>query len=153
MADFNVRIDDSVIKNLYRIGERADEIAQMILDDAGQLVADELEAEIRSKHNDTGDLAASIYLKVYKNTDGVWVAWAYPEGRARKKRSKGKVYARSKHNTMSSGRTLYNTDKLWWIEHGTSKQPARPFMDAMIKNIEGKVISRMQEVFEREVGV
>ena len=152
MASFNVEIDADLIKQLTRLGERTDEVAQLMLDDAGQILGDTLEAEIRSKHVDSGELADSIEVKSYKKEDGTWVVWAYPEGKSKKLRRKGKVYARSKSGTMTKGRALYNTDKLFWIEYGTSKQPARPFLGKMVKKIEGKIINNMQKIFNREVG-
>lgn len=152
MASFRVEIDADLIKQLTSLGERTDQIAQFMLDDAGQILADELEAEIRAKHVDSGELADSIEANVYKDKNGNWVVWAYPEGKTKKFRHKGKVYARSKKGTMSKGQALFNADKLFWIEYGTSKQPARPFMEKMVKRIEGKIIRNMQEIFEREVG-
>lgn len=153
MASFNVEIDADLIKQLTRLGERTDEIAQLMLDDAGQILGDTLEAEIRAKHVDgSGELADSIEVRSYKDENDNWVVWAYPEGRSKKLRRKGKVYARSKKGTMSKGRALYNTDKLFWVEYGNSKQPAQPFLGKMVKKIEGKIISNMQRIFNREVG-
>jgi HK97 gp10 family phage protein len=152
MAYFKAVIDTDFVKQLNHLGERSDKIAQLMLDDAGQILADALEAEIRSKHKDSGELADSIEVKTYKDKNDNWVAWAYPEGRSKRLMRKGKVYSRSKHGRKTSGKALYNTDKLFFIEYGTSKQPARPFIDSMVKNVTGKVISNMQEIFDREVG-
>lgn len=152
MASFEVNIDANFIKKLTQLGERTDIVSQMMLDDAGQILGDELEKEIRTKHKDTGELADSIDVHQWKNKDGTWEVWAYPEGVAKsKKMRKGKAYSRSKSGSKTSGKALRNTDKLWFIENGTSKQPARPFMNSMVNNVSGKIIKNMQEIFEREV--
>jgi HK97 gp10 family phage protein len=152
MAYFKAEIDVELINQLTRLGDRTDEIAELMLDDAGQILSDSLEAEIKSQHMDTGELADSITTRTYKDKNGNWVVWAYPEGKSKKLMSKGKVYARSKSGTMSKGQALFQSDKLFFLEYGTSKQPARPFIDRMVKRVEGKIISNMQKIFNREVG-
>lgn len=150
MAYFNVEFAENFTKQLSKLGENTESIVEEMLDEAAQIMQDELEKEIRSKHHATGELEESIDTKVYMND---WYAWAYPEGRSSKLMRKGKIYKRSKHGTKSSGRALYNTDKLWWIEHGRAGQPARPFMDRLTKNIEGTIAQKLQKIIDREVGL
>jgi HK97 gp10 family phage protein len=152
MASFEVEIDSEFIKEITRLGERSEVIARLMLDDAGQILGDSLEAELRSKHKDTGELADSIEVQEYQDKAGNWVVWAHPEGRSKKLMRQGKVYSRSKSGTKTSGKALYNADKLWWIEMGTSRQPAKPFMERMVRSVEGKIIANMQAIFDREVG-
>lgn len=152
MASFDVNIDAEFIKQVTRLGERSEVICRMMLDDAGQIMGDSLEAEIRLKHKDSGELADSIVVQEYQDKRGNWTAFAYPEGRAKKLMRQGKVYKRSKSGTKTSGKALYNADKLFWIEMGTSRQPAQPFIERMCRRIEGKIMANMQAIFDREVG-
>lgn len=152
MASFEVEIDSEFIKEITRLGERSETLARMMLDDAGQILADTLEAEIRTKHKDSGELADSIVVQEYQDKRGSWVAFAHPEGRSKKLMRQGKVYKRSKSGTKTGGKALYNADKLFWIEIGTSRQPAKPFIERMCRAIEGKIMANMQAIFDREVG-
>lgn len=152
MAHFHVDIDKKFIDQLNQLGERSETAIRLMLDDAGQSLGDALENEIRSKHTDTGELADSIEVSESKpGKDGVWRVWAYPAGSSSKKRTKGKVYSRSKSGTMSSGKKLYNSDKLFFLECGTSKQPARPLIDRVVNNVSAKIKQNMQRIFEREM--
>lgn len=152
MASFEVEIDAEFIKEMTRLGERSEVIARLMLDDAGQILGDALETEIRLKHKDTGELADSIEVQEYQDKAGNWCVWAHPEGRSKKLMRQGKVYKRSKSGTKTSGKALYNADKLFWIEMGTSRQPARPFIERMCRTVEGKILANMQAIFDREVG-
>lgn len=152
MASFEVEIDSEFIKEVTKLGERSEVIARMMLDDAGQILGDALEAEIRLKHTASGELVDSIVVQEYQDKAGNWTAFAHPEGRSKKLMRQGKVYKRSKRGTKTSGKALYNADKLFWIEMGTSRQPARPFIERMCRTIEGKIMTNMQAIFDREVG-
>jgi HK97 gp10 family phage protein len=152
MASFEVEIDSEFIKEITRLGDRSEVITRLMLDDAGQILADTLEAEIRLKHKASGELADSIVVQEYQDKRGNWVAFAHPEGRSKKLMRQGKVYKRSKSGTKTSGKALYNADKLFWIEMGTSRQPAQPFIERMCRAVEGKIMANMQAIFDREVG-
>jgi HK97 gp10 family phage protein len=152
VASFEVEIDSEFIKEITRLGDRSEVITRLMLDDAGQILADTLEAEIRLKHKASGELADSIVVQEYQDKRGNWVAFAHPEGRSKKLMRQGKVYKRSKSGTKTSGKALYNADKLFWIEMGTSRQPAQPFIERMCRAVEGKIMANMQAIFDREVG-
>lgn len=157
MASFRAEIDDSFVKKLTNLGARRENVIQMMLDDGGQIMADALEREIRAKHTKddhagAGELADSIELSSpYLTKRGIWMICAYPAGKSVRKMAKGKVYKRSKHGTMTSGKALYNSDKLFFLEYGNSKQTARPFLDRVTKSVEKKIMDNMQKIYDREV--
>lgn len=156
MAYFRAQIDDAFMQKLVNLGERREAVIQLMLDDGAQILQDVIEKEIRDKHtkNDhlgSGELADSIEtFEPYLSKNGIWIAGACPTGRSVRKLKKGKVYKRSKSGTVSSGRALYNSDKLWFIEKGTSKQTARPFIDRVCKNVEEKIVENMRKIYDRE---
>lgn len=152
MASFRVEVDSEFIKEITRLGERSESIARLMLDDGGQIMGDALESELRLKHRASGELADSIVVQEYQDKAGSWVVFAHPEGRSKKLMRQGKVYKRSKSGTKTGGKALYNADKLFWIEMGTSRQPAQPFIERMCRTVEGKIMANMQAIFDREVG-
>jgi hypothetical protein len=52
---------------------------------------------------------------------------------------------------MSAGTVLYNDDKLWWMEYGNSRQPARPVLEKAAKRSEDAVLNKMQEAYNEEM--
>jgi len=154
MAYFRVNVenDNAFISQLNNLGDRAGEIAQLMLDDSSQILADAIEKDIRKNHSDSGELADSIETSDAEvDKDGVWKVWAYPSGRSKKKMHVGKAYIHSKHGAISKGKALYNGDKLYFIEYGTSKQAARPFMQRVANDAANEIFENMQEIFNREV--
>ena len=85
--------------------------------------------------------------KAGKTRYGGYFAISRPTGYART----GWKYARTKKNAGTKER-LRNMEKLVYLEYGTSKQPATPVLTKAIKDSEPKVLRKMQEVFNREVG-
>ena len=152
MAYFSVDFPDDFISKLAKLGDKADKISMRMLDDSSQILGDALENEIRAKHKDSGELADSITTSDAKQgKDGVWSVYAYPAGKSKKLMKKGKVYARSKSGSVSSGEALYNSDKLFFIEYGTSKQEARPFIQRVTNDVREEITENMQKIYNEEV--
>jgi hypothetical protein len=111
-----------------------------------------LQKEIKNSHTKTGDLWKSIEVfEPIKTKSGYWIVGAYPSGRARGKLKKGVVYKRSKSGAISSGKALYNNDKLYFLEYGTSKQQATPVIAKANHNAESKVLEKLQESYNEAV--
>lgn len=114
--------------------EKADEIADEILFEGGNILKADMRSAISSAANRgyaTGDLAHSIIpTPPQKNGLGHFVA-VRPVG----KDSKG----------------VSNGAKLQFLEHGTSKQQKRSELGDVAKKAEGKIAARAQEIFDKRV--
>jgi HK97 gp10 family phage protein len=152
MAYFNVEFPDNLMKQITKMDN--DDVSRRILKESTPILAKSVQDVIRAEHSETGDLWRSIEaFEPYRTHDGVWISSACPTGRAKGQMKKGKVYARSKSGTMTKGQALYNNDKLWFLEYGTSKQPATPILTKATKNAQQAVIEKMQEVYNEAVKV
>jgi hypothetical protein len=150
MAYFNVEFPDDLLKQITRANDEG--LCRKILKDAIPILADSVKSVIRAEHNRSGDLWRSIEaFEPYKTKDGYWVASASPTGKAKGQMKKGKVFARSKSGTMTSGQALYNDDKLWFLEYGTSKQPATPVLTKATNNAYQDVVDKMQQTYNEAV--
>lgn len=161
MANFYFEGLDEFIKELEDLGKSAESIAFQAVDEGAKIMDRELKTEIRkrTKKYGTGTLANSIHHnKPKKNALGIFTA-----STARGKDTKKGKYAKTSHMAYSgkSGRyvghreaygtgAVRNQDKLFWLEYGNQRQPARPFMKKSVENAEPKVLKKMQEVFNRE---
>lgn len=153
MAYFNFEISPEFLKQIGRLAD-VDRIAPKMLEEAVPIVEEKLRNAIKTSHSRTGDLYKSIQsFKPRKTKSGAWIISAAPTGRANKLKRAGKVYKRSKSGRKTSGVALYNDDKLFYLEYGTSKQPATPVITKVVKDSEPAVLAKMQEVFNREVGI
>ena len=68
------------------------------------------------------------------------------------KASKGGYFA-SVRPTGTDKKGVRNMDKMVYLEYGTSKQDATPVLTKALKDSESAVYDKMQEVFNREVGL
>lgn len=162
MASFHFEGVDEFIKELEKLGRDVDDIAFKAVDEGAKIMDEELRAEIRKQTTKygTGTLAKSIHHnKPRKNALGIFTA-----STARGKDDKKGKYAKRSHASYTKGgkyvghRSSYgsgavrNQDKMFYLEFGNCRQPARPFMKKSVNNAEPKVLKKMQEVFDREVG-
>jgi len=142
-----------LLKQLNKL-ENADEICEKALTEAIPIVEKALVEAIKANHVDTGDLWKSIVTwRAHKTKSDNWIIAATPTGRAKNKRAKGKIYKRSKHQTRTRGRALYNGDKLFYLEYGTSNQNPSPILEKVINKTWDEVADKLQEVFNREAGL
>ena len=51
-----------------------------------------------------------------------------------------------------SVKKVRNSDKMWYLEHGTSRQAAHPFMTRTLNTAEPKVMQAMQEKLDAAIG-
>ena len=104
-----------------------------------------------------GTLEASIRSDGIKNVDGGKLTTIYPHGKDT--HSKGyysKVIGTSKRGhaitrRASAGGSVRNYDKLWYLEHGTARQAARPFMAQAVNSARPKVMKAMQHEIDAAV--
>ena len=131
--------------------ENTDEVCEKMLKEASPILVDSLASEIRKNHVKTGDLWKSIEAYSPRKTkDGYWVVTACPTGRAKGLMKSAKIYSRSQSGTMTSGQAIYNDDKLWFLEKGTSKQPPSPVLVKATNRATSAVLNKMQETYNKE---
>lgn len=161
MANFYFEGVDEFVRELESLGKSADDIAFKAVDEGAKIMDAELKEEIRkrTKKYGTGVLANSIHHnKPKKNALGIFTASTAKgrddrKGRYRKKshaaysKKTGKYVG---HRQSYGNGAVRNQDKLFWLEYGNHRQPARPFIKKSINNAEPKVLKKMQEVFDRE---
>lgn len=130
MGKFSFNIPDDFIKQLGKLSD-IDSIAPQMIDEAMPILAENLKSEL-AKHKRTGDMLDSVKkTKAGKTKNGGYFAVVRPTGKDRK--------------------GVRNMEKLAHAEYGTKKQPPTPILTKAIKDSEKAVLSKMQEVFEREI--
>lgn len=149
MPYFEVNIPNDIFKDLV---QASDETCKEMLTEAIPILAESLKEQLRL-HKNTGDLIDSIKIfEPYKFKDSeFWVISASPAGKAKGQRSAPKIFTRSKSGRKTSGRALWEDDKLWWLEYGNSKQRATPVLQKAVNNANARVVAKMVEVFNRRL--
>lgn len=131
---FNFDLDDSFMNELTKLGDssKMQDITSKMLSKGSEPVKKEWEKEM-SKHVVTHSLVDSIKTSKPKQTrnGGLGVA-VFPSG------------------TDSKG--VRNAEKAVYLENGTYKQAAQPFLQKIKDNTENDVINIMQKVFDEEIG-
>lgn len=151
MASFDVEIPDEFFNQINKL-QNSDDVCRKMLEESAPILEKSISDKIKATHVHTGDLYRSIKAgKPWHDSDGCWVVSVHPEGKARNLKKSAKAYKNSKHGRMTSGTSLYNADKLFFLEYGTSKQAPSPILQSATKNAAADVMEKMQEVFNREV--
>ena len=152
MAYFESNFSDDLIKQLYRL-ENTEDACRKVLSDSVPILKASLKSTIRSSHVDTGELADSIEaFEPRKTKSGNWIVSAAPTGKVKKLKKSAKTYSRSKHKSVSSGTALFNSDKLYYLEYGTSKQTPSPVIEKATRKAENEILEKMQQSFNEIVG-
>lgn len=152
MAYATMTFDDSLMNDLQNISN-TEEIIPKMLNEAGEITLRNYVKEIKSKHKVTGDLWKSIvkFKPIFNAKYGYWKISCCPTGKAKSLRQSGHVYKRSKSGTMTRGVSMYNSDKMFFLEFGTSNQSATPVLEKITRDSETQVIEKLQEVYNREI--
>ena len=128
--DFNISAD--FIKQLGKLAD-VERIAPKMIDEAIPILEANVKSEV-SKHVASGDLLKSIKItKANKTKKGGYFASVRPTGTDKK--------------------GVRNMEKMVYLEYGTKKQKPRPILIKALKDSESAVYDKMQEVFNREVGL
>lgn len=128
MAKFDVTGLEDLVNQISSID--ADRIAPMMLTEASPY----LEKNIKSRaamHNATGSMIASIKPSTVDHDSKGYHICVRPTGKDKK--------------------GVRNMEKMVYLEYGTSKQAASPVLSPAVRESESTVISKMEEVFEREI--
>lgn len=155
MAGFYLDGVDDFIAKLETLAGDIDGAMEDAVQAGGQVLTDEIcEAVNRvtkpGSGYSQGTLVESIESDGIKNVNGGKMTTIYPHGTDT--HSKGylsKVIGTSKRGhaitrKASAGGSVRNYDKLWYLEYGTSRQAARPFMTKAINDAKPKVMEAMQ---------
>ena len=129
MASFDVNGLNDLMKDLDFMEKKR--IAPIMLEEAAPI----LEKAMKKKagaHRNTGALEESI--------------------KASKARKNGNAYSISICPTGKDKKGVRNMEKAVYLEYGTSRQEATPFISPAVRESEAAVLEKMQEVFDREVG-
>lgn len=104
-----------------------------------------------------GTLVDSIESDGIKNVNGGKMTTIYPHGTdTHSKGMYSKVIGTSKRGhaitrQASAGGSVRNYDKLWYLEYGTARQAAHPFMQKAINDARPKVYEAMQKEIDAAI--
>lgn len=162
MAHFKMYGVDNLCSQLEELGLREDEAILYMIDEAANIMDEELKKEIRAstKKYGTGVLADSIHHNPpRRNRFG-----AFTVSTARGKDTKKGKYGKTSHAAYNKRTGEYvghresygvgavrNHDKLYFKEYGNSRQASHPFIEKCVRRAEPAVLDKMQEIFDQEV--
>ena len=113
--------------------EKSEEVYIEAISSGQEIMRSAIESGAR-KHKRTGVMASSVKSSTpVQNRSSDWV------GRV-------KFYGQDKKTKIP------NWYKAIWLEYGTSKQKATPFVRPAIQNCESNINKKMQQVFDRKIG-
>ena len=121
-------------RKLQELSDSFDDAATKAVEAGGQIVQKELSSAVNAAANRgyaTGALAASIKASGVKSTGGGKSVTVAPRGSVKKVR---------------------NSDKMFYLEHGTSRQAAHPFMTRTLNTVQPKVVQAMQDAVNASIG-
>ena len=146
MAEFDIEFPDDFLSEL--LDTDFDEIAEEALNETAPILEESMKQSCKTVITHEGDSEMVDSIKSSKpnrtKTDA-WIVNVSPKGY-----SKTKVY----HHTRT-GRIypVSNALKAIWKEYGIpGRQPPRPFITSACNRVRDKVMSRMQEIYNRKVG-
>lgn len=159
-AGFYIDGIDAFIKKLEKLAGDIDGAMEDAVQAGGEVLTAEL---VKAVHNaadrgySQGTLEASIESDGIKNVNGGKMTTIYPHGTDT--HSKGyysKVIGTSKRGhaitrKASAGGSVRNYDKLWYLEHGTARQAAHPFMKKAINDAKPKVMEAMRHEIDAAI--
>ena len=149
MARFDIHGFDEIIVQLERMGRFGD-IAPKMLEEAAPILKEEVVKQA-SKHRDTGEMADSIkQTGVTIGNGGNYYICVRPTGYASRKKWQNARTVGGKR--AGKKERVRNMEKLVWLEFGVKGRAATPILTTAVLNAEQKIVEKMQEVFDREVG-
>lgn len=144
-------------KFLEALGDGIDGAMEDAVQAGGVVLTEELTKavhEAADRGYSQGTLEASIKSDGIKNVNGGKMTTIYPHGTdTHSNGTYTKVIGTSKRGhditrVANAGGSVRNYDKLWYLEYGTAKQAAHPFMRKAINDARPKVMkAMMNEIF------
>ena len=138
MAGFQIEGLSEFMQKLDGISEKVGSAMGDAVRKGGKIVEEDLQRAIpqaADRGYATGALEKSIRAGGVKDTGDGKEVTVSPRGYV-------------SHN----GSKVRNQDKMYYLEHGTSRQAARPFMDRTIHGSEPKVVKVMEDEIGKAIG-
>lgn len=144
---------DSFMERLEHFMGDVDGAIEDAVQAGGEVLTQELKKAVQTAADrgySQGTLATSIESDGIKNVNGGKMTTIYPHGTDT--HSSGqytKVIGTSKRGhpitrVANAGGSARNYDKLWYLEYGTARQAAHPFMQKAINDARPKVLNAMR---------
>ena len=121
-------------EKLAGLADRIDDVQKEAVKAGGEIVREGLHdavGQAADRGYATGALARSIKVSGARSSGGGAYVTVAPSGSVKRVR---------------------NSDKMWYLEHGTSRQAAHPFMTRTLNTAEPKVMQAMQEKIDAAIG-
>lgn len=125
---------DAFSQKLTRLADQTDDVVKEAVAAGGEIVREDMRAAVVEAANRgyaTGALADSIKAGGVRSSGGGASVTIAPSGTVKKVR---------------------NSDKAWYLEHGTARQAAHPFMAKTMNTAKPKVMQAMQEKLDAAIG-
>ena len=125
---------DEFSQKLARLADQTDDIVKEAVKAGGEIVRNDLQDAVMTAANRgyaTGALARSIKAGGVRGNGGSASVTISPSGSVKKVR---------------------NSTKMWYLEHGTARQAAHPFMAKTMNTAKPKVMQAMQEKLDAAIG-
>lgn len=144
---------DSLMAKLESIAGGIDGAMEDAVQAGGEVLTQELVKavhEAADRGYSQGTLEASIESDGIKNVNGGKMTTIYPHGTDTHGSGQyTKVIGTSKRGhpitrVANAGGSVRNYDKLWYLEYGTARQAAHPFMQKALNNARPKVMAAME---------
>lgn len=148
MALFDIEFPDDFMSEL--LDSDFGEIAEEALSETAPILETSMKQACRSviEHEGDSELVESFTCSKPKRTKtDAWIVNVYPKGS-----SSTKTYSKGKK--VKKKYSVSNALKCIWKEYGIQgRQPARPFIASACHSVEGAVLQKVQEIYERKVGM
>lgn len=138
MAGFQIDGIGDLAEQFEGIAEKLDSAMESAVKKGGSIVEDELQRAIpqaATRGYATGALEKSIKA-----------------GRVRDTGDGKEVTVSPKGAVVHNGSKVRNQDKMFYLEHGTSRQAAHPFMDRTLHGAESRVVKAMEDEIGKVAG-
>ena len=151
---------DGFMKKLESIAGNIDGAMEDAVQAGGEVLTQELVKAVHDAADrgySQGTLESSIESDGIKNVNGGKMTTIYPHGTdTHSKGTYTKVIGTSKRGhpitrVANAGGSVRNYDKLWYLEYGTAKQAAHPFMRKAINDARPKVLEAMQHEIDAAI--
>ena len=138
MAGFQIDGISDLVSQFEGIAEKMDSAMERAVKKGGSIVEDELQRAIpqaATRGYATGALEKSIKAGRVRDTGDGKETSILPRG-----------------STTLHGSKVRNQDKMFYLEHGTSRQAAHPFMDRTLHGAESRVVKAMEDEIGKVAG-
>ena len=145
---FEINIPDDFMNEL--LNTNVDDVCKEALNESAPMVEETMKQTINAniRHHDmsTGELVRSIKADKAKKKKGAWVIKVMPRGNS-------SHYYYNRQNVIPRRYACSNAFKLIMMEYGNSRQSPSPVLDKIYRECNDKVLDKLQETYNRMVGV